>query len=792
VRRFKVVHVLLGVAWLAAAITKVATAQAPADLKVELRSGSESNQFQIGEDIRLDVLFSSTSPGRYLEPCALFRTSHFGFPQCRFFNGWTFEITPTDGWVDLEKEFPTIGRGGGPTFEVPSHDLTTDPFKTSFLLTSRYRFDVPGKYMVRFTTKVALDDASTAGLAGMDRQRKANSIDVVRELAIEIVPASAQWQKETIERGYAAFTTTAPQSTNPPTEEFKRYTEAKRALCKLGTDDAARTLVRLLIAGHNEVEDCLESIPKPDAAIVELKRLMNEPDIPVSLTYFNVLTRLLSRDEARKAQLPVVSRNVADTARQDLFAAIQKKQGEPQMVSLATLLHHPPQSTPAPMVFSYALPSEDPVIALAAASWDRLPEESRQWLLGPGWAGIHSPRMLPIVRRAAETGNEDGLLRWYELDLDGARKFARAEVVQPAPRFSAFSIRLPEQSLSGPEQEQVAKQFANPIDSHALGRQAMLLNRYTTRSVLPIVLPVIDAHLQEWDCSVRAPALAYLVRVAPEEAGLRVERALQYGRNYCQIGGLLTALGTFGPSPVLERIAVAQMNADTAFAQGSVARDGLEYVRRWGSPAMKPVVWGWLVRWQPEPAAEDGIDLSTPQGFAAQMKRERISGLVNAYTAAHGWIVTPEDKAKLEALRGERRLAQLSCSFNCAAPYTVGPSPGNYVIYGHVPEVFYPNPRDAEYVQTTERLSYQINQYGCRTLADLKEKILQLPKGSTFGFAYGFDERYKPEMLDILAFLKAHGYVYRSGGFWPFLNNNDEVASMRGRQRRPLCHANRA
>jgi hypothetical protein len=29
-------------------------------------------------------------------------------------------------------------------------------------------------------------------------------------------------------------------------------------------------------------------------------------------------------------------------------------------------------------------------------------------------------------------------------------------------------------------------------------------------------------------------------------------------------------------------------------------------------------------------------------------------------------------------------------------------------------------------------------------------------------------------MLDILAFLKAHGYVYRSGGFWPFLD--DETA----------------
>lgn len=774
-RSSKVIRRLLGIIWLVTAMPTVARAQNPADLKVELRSGSGSNRFQIGEDIHLDVLFSSTSQGRYLEPCALFFTSHFGFPQCRFFNRSKFEITPAEGWVDLEKEFPTLGTVGGPSFEVPSHDLTAKPFESSFLLTSRYRFDKPGKYTVRFTTRVAIDDESNAGLAGRPGHPKANSVDVASELAIEIVPATAQWQKETIERGYAAYTGAEPRSTDPPTEEFKQYVEAKRALCTLGTDEAARTLIRLLVAGRNEVASCLESVPKPDAAIAELRRLMNEPDIPVSLTYFDVLTRLMSRDEARTAQLPVDSRNAVETERQPLFAAIKKKQGDAQMISLATLLHHPPQSKPGPMEFSYALPAEDAVIQLAVASWARLPEESQEWLLGAGWDGIRSPRMLPVVRQAAEAGNEDGLLRWYELDLEGARKFARAEAVRLVPRFSAFSIRLPEPSLTEPEQEQMAKNFAYSFDPGALSRQATLVNRYATGSVLPIVLPAIDAHLSEWDCSVRAPALAYLVRVAPEQAGSRVERALREGHNYCAIGGLLVALGTFGPSPVLERIAVAQVNADTGFEQGGVARDGLEYIQRWGSPAMKPVVWEWLVRWRHEaaPAPEAAMNLNTPTGLAAEMKREQISELVQAYTAAHGWIVTPEDAARLEALMGKGGLAHLSCSFSCGSPYTVGPGPGNYSIYGHAPQVFYPNPRDAEYVQTTERLSYQINQYSCRTLSDLKAKILQLPKGSTFGFAYNFDERYRPEMLDILALLKTNGYVYRSGGFWPFL---DEAA----------------
>lgn len=47
-------------------------------LQVPLRSATGSNRFQIGEVIRLEVILSSNTPNRYLEPCALFRESNFG------------------------------------------------------------------------------------------------------------------------------------------------------------------------------------------------------------------------------------------------------------------------------------------------------------------------------------------------------------------------------------------------------------------------------------------------------------------------------------------------------------------------------------------------------------------------------------------------------------------------------------------------------------------------------------------------------------------------------------------
>lgn len=54
---------------------------APTDLKVELRSATGSKRFQLGEVIPLEVLISSSTPERYLEPCKLFWESCFGYPQ---------------------------------------------------------------------------------------------------------------------------------------------------------------------------------------------------------------------------------------------------------------------------------------------------------------------------------------------------------------------------------------------------------------------------------------------------------------------------------------------------------------------------------------------------------------------------------------------------------------------------------------------------------------------------------------------------------------------------------------
>src|SRR5262249_50826281 len=133
-----------------------APVQDPADLKMDLRSATGSNRFQLGEIIPLEVLISSSTQNHYLEPCQMFWESCFGYPRCRFTTHWVFDVLPSNGWTDIG--WHGCGTMSGPMYDVKSLDLTTEPKKYSYTLTNRFRFDRPGTYTVRLSITVGLDD----------------------------------------------------------------------------------------------------------------------------------------------------------------------------------------------------------------------------------------------------------------------------------------------------------------------------------------------------------------------------------------------------------------------------------------------------------------------------------------------------------------------------------------------------------------------------------------------------------------------------------------------------------
>jgi hypothetical protein len=739
-------------------------AQDQSDLQAQLRSATGSNTFQIGEVIPLEVVLSSPSPNRYREPCTLFRESNFGFPQCRFFNSWSFTITPDAGWVDLAKEFPSGPiASGGPTFEVPYRDLSSQPESFFYLLTHRFRFDKPGEYRVQLSLNVGLDDETTQFKAAQDPANKTHSVTVTPEIMLQIVPATAEWQRKIVRKGSAAYSGPVPPSTDPPSPERLRYKQDTEALCNLGTPEAARTLAGFLSRGQSDVQPCLEQTPSPAAAIQEMQRLLVDPDTGVNADMFSELVRLLGITDFKTGATYMISQPAVDRERDALLAALPLKRGEAQLVSLLTMLQWPPRAAGTPFASPYELPFSLPVIAAVVANFDRFPWNTREWLLGDAWPRVRSPLMLPLVKRLAEAGTGPALLRWLELDPASAEEFVRKEVVRPVPRFSSFYLRLPDPSLPGQE-AQIAANFLALTQERDLFNAATLLHRYATRAVLPGLLPFITAKHAAWPCSVQYPILAYLLKVSPADATPLLERALQEINSQPWQTTFFSDIGFLEPGPVLERLALAQIES----GKQPLARDAIDYLRQHGSAATKPLVWQQLVLWHERVLASQAGKGESAQPNEEYLQNALVSALTEAFTSARAWVMSPEDERNIQTLLGDQTASGLSCRFRCGD--SLGASPRSYSIYSkptHRP--FQPRP---EYMYPTERLEYFINQYHCPDLRTLQEKLLQFPAGSSFDFAYDFSPADRDELVEISDFLRSHGYKVRNPQKWNFLGGD--------------------
>jgi hypothetical protein len=732
------------------------SAQEPADLKMELRSATGSNRFQLGEVIPVEVLISSSAPNRYLEPCKMFWEGCFGYPQCRFETRWSLDVTPGTGWTDIG--WHGCGAMSGPTFEVKSSDLTMEPEKYAYTLTNRFRFDSPGMYTVRLSLTVGLDDETNQLRTRENPTAKHDSVSKMAEMVLEIVPAGDAWKTTALAQGMTAWTANPPPYVNPPSPEFLKYQQDKNTFCNLGTPEAAVAFVGLLSRGI-DTRHCLDINPNKEAAQTEMRRLLVDPNVGVRAIYFGEYTKLMSSTEGAPGAGSAVSPQVANDVRDKLFASLPKKTPEAMIVSLETVLRNPMSGYWIRPGSEYDLrePYSPEVIAMTAANFDRLSKETQAALLDREWNHVRSSLMLPVVRREADKGNGQALLDWQELDPVPATSFMRAEVLRSAPRFSSLYIRLPDESLPAQEQ-QMATNFVALSTPRELIAEATLLHRFATRATLPGVLPFIDQHLAQWPCEVQIPVLAYLLKVSPDDARPRVEQVLKTTRpGYCPQGAFLSSLGFMQTNPVLEVLAVRQLED-----RSPLADDAAEYLRKFGSAAMKPVVWEQLSRWHKK-YVESGAELRMKNGASTQDDYplyQLDSRLREAYVNAHGWTLSPEDVSNLSNVLGDKKTAeQLACTFSCGSQLSVGPEPGNYYVYGRVKDPVYPPANRVDYLTTTEPYQYQINQYGCRDLKDLEQKLLQFPAGSKFSFAHTGSGQDVGDWAAISALLRSHGYA---------------------------------
>jgi hypothetical protein len=203
--------------------------------------------------------------------------------------------------------------------------LSTAPFVFRLELNKWVRFDDPGEYQITIQSQ-------RVGTANPKRLLTLNS----NRLPLRIVPATTQWQEETLRNALTVLDQTAP-ATNLTWEQQGTRWQATSILRYLGTPDAARAMAQRL-KSNDLAEDLLLGLvesPARETVLEQMRALLVEPDFPVT-DWFLCATAYVARPRdatiASKDQLEPLE----SLFRDQLRLVLQNKRGQALTVSTKT------------------------------------------------------------------------------------------------------------------------------------------------------------------------------------------------------------------------------------------------------------------------------------------------------------------------------------------------------------------------------------------------------------------------------------------------------------------------
>ena len=532
--------VFLGALGRPTAAQQSASVQA-SDASPQLRISSPSSVFHQGELIPLTLSFTSRQVNRYKVDMA-------GYDRSGRMNYEKFLVEPTDGTEDplltYFKSSSWLMTGGLTNFKF----LSDSPYVVRLDLNEWVRFDSSGHYRVTVTSSRVSDALGDMSFyKGVIQDLKSNSID------LEIVAPDSAWQEAQLKKILIDLD-------QPPSQPGPFWTESRAAalstLRYLGSPDAARQLARHMRGEENRLDwYCMFGLigsPNRLAGYEEMKKLLIDPDFPVGSAFLNAIA-IVPLDPAESAEHLRQQRDANwKDARSTLTAAISIKRGRAAAVSADTVLQNPDASI--------TKEARSKLVSLLIEHFSDLAiEEQRRWL-EEKWPTVKDAAWLPTLRAiAAEYADYpvpyapnvlptydyfklsgDGLIRWYELDPEGARPAVLAEIIRQRPRFSANTLGLLPDKVLLNEERVIADHFLAEEDSYAVeGNLSSLLNRYADAAVLIEVLPKIAKKIGRlWACFPENNAVAYVQRVDPEAAKPLVELMSSGCRNFPSLSDL--------------------------------------------------------------------------------------------------------------------------------------------------------------------------------------------------------------------------------------------------------------
>jgi hypothetical protein len=574
--------------------------QPQATLQMETANGEST--FHIGELIPLKLTFSSPDDTQYqVSPAIGGRREEF---DCN-----RFEVNPATGWSDplemyYKQDFILSGHGW------PAQPLKkAKPVEASLALNQWVRFDQPGDYTVKVTSWCVFKSPAPG--------KASDDFRLTRTIKLHIVPATPEWQDAAIKSIRANLDlldapAASPNDGDPESwqSRMKRrgqlFEDARAGLRYLATPDAIDEMTSRLREGKYNIEyECsMGLVGLPDSmrqtAIASLYKRIDEPDFPISRRFFSTLEFLNVTPGSNKESIGRQMDAVRPELWSAIFSAVAKKAPVARAQTVQTLLSDG-QNISGPAV-------KQQMTSLLRSSFLDLDSRSQEDDLRDEWDRLDSPEFLPVLQTLARlplTYPDDfevgpytrqwlkamALMRWYQLDPEGAHSEILAQIGSSFPTLTAQSIAfLPEEQLPQfePLWAQALLDTKSQLRERALGS---LLLRFGTGAATGQMIAKLDAE-NHMPCDGYDLAMRYLVRFSPDVAKERLKHELATKADSCG-GNLSYWMSELATLPIRNDQAVKDLNSPNL----QVVRDAIRYLKSDGTAEDEDPLWHRYVQW---------------------------------------------------------------------------------------------------------------------------------------------------------------------------------------------------
>jgi hypothetical protein len=522
----KVVIFLLSLCWLNGSIHAQSSSPSstPNDVHIKLSLADNKTTFRIGEPIKLVMEFTADAPGYTVDT----------IEDRKQPTADSISISPDSGltrWLDEMNRGLRYSRD-----EFTSQALSNTPTRVGLSLNDTLRFDRPGHYTVKLSTR-RVSKAT-------DSERQLQITLKANEVSFDVRPISEEDEQKEVKRVSALLDTRRDLQTDENVTQELSY---------LTGDASTREKVRRFLNPEDRNGNYGSHIwyglyiaKNRELVLQLLERALRDTNQPVnssllraaiSIRFLKENTNSLSEPKSANGTLrPEIDPRIAEiqnTYLSELAAGLNKRTGKSLTTTAMTIL------TTAKKDEANRSTTTSEARRVLVQNFVGLHPFDQDYLLGQFWDDLRDPSLVAPLKQmlsyhgvANKNIHDSALQRLIELAPEEARPYVVTEICDTTSLVNAEILgklsnkSLPEVDACLLEQFKRLTSAANNRNRIYLEHKAVLAVRYATENIYQDLMQLYREASPKLALEVRAALLAYLAKQNEPEAIPLIEQTL--------------------------------------------------------------------------------------------------------------------------------------------------------------------------------------------------------------------------------------------------------------------------